>query len=200
MANRKAKTPKLPKTRRRYSIGEWYGSPFETISPAERFRNAQAEMETKSTRGLICPFKKDRPCHKKGGVCSLRLYEQTGDGPVRMTGPIITTCPARFIEDDVIFNWIGKELLGTDNPINLRQIGFLNRFQSPASEASDEEDEDKPDFIGRIDNVLIHPSKRPIDWCAVELQAVYFSGKAMGNEFEMMSKAEVTEFQFSCRE
>src|SRR5260370_27949854 len=165
---------KTVKTRKRYSIGEWYGTPFETISPAERFLRAKAEMETKSTRGLICPFKKDRPCHKKGGVCSLRLYEQTGTGPVSLSGPVITTCPSRFIEDDLIYDWIGKELLGTEKPIKLGQVGFLNRFQSPNSETSDDE-EDTSDFIGRIDNVLVHPTKRPMDWCAVELQAVYFS-------------------------
>jgi hypothetical protein len=33
---------------------------------------------------------------------------------------------------------------------------------------------------------LVHPIKQPIDWCAVELQAVYFSGKSMAREFNAL--------------
>jgi hypothetical protein len=192
---KKTKAPKPPKTRKRYSIGEWYGRPFETISPAQRFQNANAEIEADAVRNLPCPFQKDRDCNKKGGVCSLRLYEQTGGGPVSMSGPLITTCPNRFLENGTIFKWIGKELLGTDRPIVLGQIGFLNRFKSPVAETSEDED-DKRDFIGRIDNVLVHPTTRPIDWCAVELQAVYFSGKSMRREFKMLSESEFSHVPF----
>ena len=193
--NRKAKTPKPPKTRRRYSIGEWYGSPFETISPAERFRNARAEMETDTIRGLDCPFQKNRICSKKGGVCSLRRYEQTGEAAVSMSGPLVTTCPNRFLEKGAIFKWIGEKLLGTDRPIILRQVGFLNRFPSVADVPSDDEG-DSRDFIGRIDHVLVHPTKQPLDWCPVELQAVYFSGKSMRREFNMLSQSVLSAIPF----
>ena len=193
----KSKPRKPPKTRRRYSIGEWYGSAFETISPPEKHRSAQAEVEVNAIRGLECPFQIDAICNKKGGVCSLKLYEQTGAAPVVSSGPIVTTCPNRFLEQNVVFKWIGKTILNTDDPIILGQVGFLDRLKSDA-EASKlqlaggdgddgEEEEDKRDFIGRIDNVLIHPASEPIEWCAVELQAVYFSGKSMRQEFGMMA-------------
>jgi hypothetical protein len=199
---KKAEPPKPPKRRRRYSIGEWYGRPLAAISPAERLLNARAEIEVDSIRGLYCPFQRDTLCNKKFGVCSLQLYEQIGKQPVTLTGPLVTTCPNRFLEDDIIFRWIAEEILRTSDPIVLRQIGFLYPFERPESgialepTAQNEFDDDKRDNIGRIDNVLVHPSKTPIDWCAVELQAVYFSGKAMKHEFKMLSEAEIHEIPF----
>ena len=39
--------------------------------------------------------------------------------------------------------------------------------------------------------MLVHPSRNPIDWCALEIQAVYFSGKSMRNEFTMLAATEM---------
>jgi len=72
----------------------------------------------------------------------------------------------------------------------LSQIGFLDRLR-PEQPAAEDEEEDARDFIGRIDNVLVHPTRNPIDWCALELQAVYFSGKSMRNEFNMLAATEL---------
>src|SRR5690242_18149669 len=172
-----------PKTRTRYSIGEWYGKGFETINFADRFQLAKTEQELDALTGLPCPFQIEGAiCNKKGGVCSLRAYEQTGDGPVLGKGPIITTCPLRFLQSETIFKWVGEKLLGTSEPLVLGEIGFLDRLR-PQDQVQDE-DTDNRDFIGRIDNVLVHPNKEPLDWCALELQAVYFSGKSMRNEFK----------------
>ena len=55
----------------------------------------------------------------------------------------------------------------------LGQIGFLER-------ADDEHDAGD---VGRIDNVLVVPDSRPLSWCAVEIQAVYFQGASMKKEF-----------------
>jgi len=183
-----------PKTRSRYSIGEWYGRGFETISPADRLRMAKAEHELDALTGLPCPFQDNALCNKKGGVCSLRAYEQIGSGPVKGIGPIITTCPLRFLEAGTIFHWVGEKLLETSEPIVLSEIGFLDRLRP--QEPVQDEDSDSRDFIGRIDNVLVHPTKQPIDWCALELQAVYFSGRSMRNEFKMLSQAEHPETPF----
>ena len=38
-----------------------------------------------------------------------------------------------------------------------------------------------------------------MDWCALELQAVYFSGKSMANEFKMLSVAETEALQFPAK-
>ena len=180
--------PKKPKIRNRYSIGEWYGAGFETLSAAERFQRAKAECEANAILGVVCPFQSNAMCNKKGGVCSLRQYQQIADGPVSGTGPVITTCPQRFLESDTIFRWVGETLLQTKEPVVLSEIGFLDRLRP--EELHGEEEDDSRDFIGRIDNVLVHPSRDPMDWCALELQAVYFSGKSMANEFKMLAQAE----------
>ena len=184
----KPKKPKKPKVRTRYSIGEWYGAGFETISTAHRFRLSKTEWEMDALTGTPCPFQAEAKCNKKGGVCSLRAYQQVGDGPVFGTGPLITTCPQRFLESDAIFRWVGENLLHTPCPVVLSEVGFLDRLR-PEEQAQDDE-ADSRDFIGRIDNVLVHPSKDPLDWCALELQAVYFSGMSMRNEFKMLSETE----------
>ena len=85
---------------------------------------------------------------------------------------------------------MAETLLQTADPIVLSQIGFLDPLRPEQPPAEDEE-EDAGDFIGRIDNVLVHPSRNPIDWCALELQAVYFSGRSMSNEFKMLSEKEM---------
>jgi hypothetical protein len=144
--------------------------------------------------GTPCPFQKDTNCNKKGGVCSLRLYQQVDDGVVSGTGPLVTTCPLRFLEDDTIFRWVGETILQTDHPIVLSEVGFLDRLSPNSSTESD--DEDSRDYIGRIDNVVVHPSRNPIDWCALELQAVYFSGKAMNQEFKMLNEGEKVALPF----
>lgn len=100
--------PHKPKVRTRYSIGEWYGKGFETLMPAERLRMARVECEAKAIIGAPCPFQTGAECNKKGGVCSLRQYQQIGDSPVIGVGPIITTCPQRFLESDAIFQWVGE--------------------------------------------------------------------------------------------
>jgi len=177
--------PKKLRIRNRYSIGEWYGTGFETLSAAERFQRAKVECDAKAILGVACPFQRDAKCNKKGGVCSLRQYQQITDGPVFGTGPVITTCPQRFLEAETIFRWVGETLLQTEKPTILSEIGFLDRMRP--DESPNEGEDDSRDFIGRIDNVLVHPSRNPIDWCALELQAVYFSGKSMTNEFNMFA-------------
>ena len=182
--------PRPPKVRARYSIGEWYGQGFEALPSIDIHRRARREYELDALTGTPCPFQLNAKCNKKGGICSLRQYKQIGDGPVQGVGPVITTCPQRFLESNIIFRWVGKTLLQTTDPIVLNQIGFLDRLRPDEPSATGEE-EDTRDFIGRIDNVLVHPSRNPIDWCALELQAVYFSGKSMRNEFAMLAEKEL---------
>lgn len=171
------------KLRSRYSIGEWYGVGFENLSPMERRHQAKIEIETDNLVGKRCPFVPNSNCNKKGGVCSIRSYQQINVETVHGVGPIITTCPRRFLEGNEIFRWIGKEVLGTDDPIVLSEIGFLDKLRTKPSVPED----DLADFVGRIDNVLVHPEKSPIEWCALETQAVYFSGHSMKKEFNMLA-------------
>ena len=127
--------PKQPKVRGRYSIGEWYGNGFESLSHSERFQRARVEVEANAIIGAACPFQRDAKCNKKGGVCSLRQYQQVGDGPVSGVGPVITTCPQRFLESDAIFRWVGETLLQTKEAIVLGEVGFLDRLRPEETQA-----------------------------------------------------------------
>jgi hypothetical protein len=169
------------------------------MSPGEIHLAAKKESQVNGLTGTPCPFQPGPLCNKKGGVCSLRLYEQIGDAPVSGTGPVITTCPNRFLEAGMIFRWVGEKLLQTTEPIVLSQIGFLDRLRAgPTQEGGGDGDDDR-DFIGRIDNVLVHPSRNPIDWCALEIQAVYFSGKSMSNEFAILAETELTTLAYPAK-
>jgi hypothetical protein len=40
--------------------------------------------------------------------------------------------------------------------------------------------------VGKIDEVLVNAEGGTLRWCALEFQAVYFSGDSMENDFEVM--------------
>jgi hypothetical protein len=93
-------------------------------------------------------------------------------------------CPNRFREKDTVVSWVGAELLGTSEPLAVGEVGFLtSESVSELSIADDTTDEDGDD-VGRIDSVLMHPNLESFAWCALELQAVYFSGSGMSSEFK----------------
>jgi hypothetical protein len=62
----------------------------------------------------------------------------------------------------------------------LGQVNFLRRV--PA--IGEEEQRPVREQVGRIDNVLMVRDTEPLHWCAVEIQAVYFSGDSMNREFQ----------------
>ena len=177
--------PKSRPPSRRFGIGEWYGQLFHRLAVPER--RGLAELQLPPTRGKPapeCPFlsagTNNIACTKSGGVCSLRLYESdTNTGSARIapesTGRLRTVCPSRFEEGGFIYEWVGKTILGTTNVVSVREVGFLERIDAQGSRASDD--------VGRIDRVLVVPGSNPLQWCALEVQAVYFSGDAMGREW-----------------
>lgn len=185
------------KVQSRYSIGEWHGVGLGSMSASERVRRAKAEIDTEETSGQPCPFQAGPSCNKKGGVCSLRLYQRSKDGTVSGTGPLVTTCPNRFLESGTIFRWIGETLLGNSGALVLGEVGFLDRLRPNA--LGGEDAEDAQEFVGRIDCVLVHPAFERLEWCAVELQAVYFSGMKMSHEFKMLSEATQESVPFPAR-
>ncbi|MFN0195751.1 MAG: NotI family restriction endonuclease [Planctomycetaceae bacterium] len=134
-----------------------------------------------------CPFlstaARTAPCWKPGGVCSLRRYRST-DGPA-IVDPgdlsIRTTCPSRFEQDQLIYRWIAEVILNTTSAVPIGQVGFLERIPlaGPENESTSQRED-----VGRIDNVLITPGTNPLQWCPVEIQAVYFSGDSMDGDFK----------------
>jgi hypothetical protein len=164
----------------RYGTGELYGFDFSALPP-ERIR----ELSLASHRNVVCPFKRAQPgkpppkCIKKGGVCSLRQCVQDDQGKVRPKGEPVSTCPNRFLEGNLVAEWVGETLLGTSKPLVVSELPFL-MGKTQAQEESDK------DAVGKIDEVLVNAEGGELRWCALEIQAVYFSGMSMENDFKMM--------------
>ena len=177
----KAKPPQS-----RFGIGEWYGNLFTQLSAEARRDYGRASLARSSApiaQGpqLPCPFGPKASCNKKSGACSFRLYQRSHEtGEVRpvdgVDGRLRTFCPRRFEEDGIVYEWIGQKILGCERPYILKEVAFL---ESP----SDTDDSDGKESVGRIDRILLVPEATPLKWCAVEFQAVYFSGKGMNDEF-----------------
>jgi hypothetical protein len=179
------KTKKPKAIQYRYGIGEWYGVPLTALSPVERLKLAELQYLPKSEQPEhSCPFQHGVNCNKPGGVCSLRLYEKsTETGNVTPatgeSGELRTVCPSRFEEDQLVYRWVGETILGSADPVVLGEIGFLE--SAPSSEI-----ETAPSDVGRIDRVLVVRNSKPLSWCALEVQAVYFQGRAMKNDFAVI--------------
>ena len=181
----------------RYGIGEWYGSLFYNLSHSQRREYAQAALGRKAN--VPCPFRQGTAlCNKAGGVCSLRMYQlapdtnkvsvATGDA-----GRLAATCPCRFEENGLVFGWVGERILGHAQPVVVGEVGFLEREVRNEEQGSGVSGFDD---VGRIDNILVHPDHEPLLWCALEIQAVYFSGKAMSNEFRAILDHKGTDMPF----
>jgi hypothetical protein len=131
-----------------------------------------------------CPFRTDTAhptCTKPGGVCSLRMYSDA-DGSFRpvdgQRGMIRALCPYRFHQGNTAFQHIGERLLDDPQPIQAGEVGFLESTGNLDSAAGED--------VGRIDMILVAsnlPDGVDQKWCAVEIQAVYFSGREMAIEF-----------------
>lgn len=107
----------------------------------------------------------------------------------------MTTCPSRFSEEGMIYAWIGEEVLGDASPAVVNEVGFLERKKGATSELADEIARE----VGRIDNVLVLPDREPLVWCALEIQAVYFSGSAMSHEYRAILNHEEESVPFPAK-
>ncbi len=177
---------------RRFGIGEWYGFLFTELSAEQR--RTFAELQLSGTRHDIprCPFlstpEREIVCNKKGGVCSLRLYELQANAATAHVasgelGRLRTVCPNRFEEDRLIYRWVSETLLGVQQARIAPEVSFLQRL------GSDDQDPQEPrgrEDVGRIDKVLVVPNSDPLMWCALEVQAVYFSGREMAQEWHVI--------------
>jgi len=85
----------------------------------------------------------------------------------------------RFYQDNAVFSWIGQELLRCDTPLMLKELPFLKSTSTVAKSAR---------AVGKIDMVLVHPDTEHLRWCALEMQAVYFSGRSLSSELRDLQK------------
>lgn len=88
----------------------------------------------------------------------------------------------RFWENNIIFRALGELILSDKKPVLIKEVGFLRNIDSSG--------ETTKDFVARIDMVLAttEGGGNIQDWCALEMQAVYFSGMSMTNEFKIIER------------
>lgn len=155
-----------------------------TKAEHDRLINLQGLLDKQKRERRPCPFRTDTAhptCTKPGGVCSIRAYRQVADTiePVEgEKGAIRVLCPWRFHQKGTVFDSIGQRIFGDPKPTRAGEVGFLESSGSLESSAGKD--------VGRIDMVLLKSNAAadlPLDWVAVEIQAVYFSGKEMEIEF-----------------
>lgn len=158
---------------------------------ATRLAALRAKLAIQQEHELPCPFKINIPsptCSKRGGVCSIRPYTDES-GVVRPVegkrGRVRALCPWRFHQDGTAFDKIGENLLADPKPRRSGEVGFL--------ESTGNLDSDAGEDVGRIDMILVKSNSAagaPMEWVAVEVQAVYFSGKKMGIEFDHLTETQ----------
>lgn len=190
----------------RYGIAEWFGQDVISLTKEEREKFADISLTPGKISGKvnlpICPFLSqlipNSECNKAGGVCSIRKFEQKedGSGAPSMDESIVCVCPSRFLEKfedgTTLFSWISETVLAADSPIIVKETPFLRKvdeYKNEIFEAAEPPIEDTSDdkMAGRIDWIIVNPSSidnQDIEWCAIETQALYFSGDSMKIEFE----------------
>lgn len=155
-----------------------------TVLEIQRLAVLRGKLAEQQSGEMPCPFRTDSiypTCTKPGGVCSLQILADD-DGTVKEVhsdrGMVRALCPYRFHQDNTVFRYIGDLLLSDGNPSQMGEVGFLQSTGNLDSQAGAD--------VGNIDMILLSPRPAdgwPLSWAAVEIQAVYFSGKEMAIEF-----------------
>lgn len=195
----------------RYGIAEWFGRDITTLPPEERQTfgqlAAKQDQEGDLSAAPPCPFLSTLipgiRCNKASGVCSIRKL-QPGPAPSALPvagDKIVTVCPSRFLQPlaggKKMFSWISEKMLDIASPTIVKETPFLRKVsdtQRPPEIAADmeAEAEEEGKKAGRIDWILVNPASLAageLDWCAVETQALYFSGDRMRPEFDAYAAA-----------
>lgn len=159
-----------------------------SLSEAARLEVLRGKLQDQKETERTCPFRTDTAhptCTKPGGVCSLRLYSDA-NGTVQPVdgekGLLRALCPYRFHQGDIVFKHVGEALLGDPAPKQAAEVGFLESTGNLDSAAGED--------VGRIDMILVGAAAGAdiSNWAALEVQAVYFSGKEMAIEFRHLEK------------
>lgn len=126
----------------------------------------QSELAWKDRGSKNCPFR-DAPCTKSSipdpiGICSLA----SGDEAAAL-------CPVRFLENDRIFTDAAKIAFGDNSVFGVFPEVRILKIPGAAKSGGDRK-------IGKVDFLLGKiESGHVVDFCAVEVQSVYFSGGAI---------------------
>jgi len=149
--------------------------------PAKKRRKLASFALGPAGNNPVCPFQEGRVrCGKRGGVCSIQRYDAESDRhqitrAAQASELPIATCPHRFSEGNLVPRWLAS-IVGFDRYFIAREVPFM---RSPTT--------DRP--AGRIDLVIANDLSAS-KWLGLEIQAVYFSGKGMQKDFELLLEDE----------
>ena len=148
----------------RYGIAEWYGHDLLDLSPEQRRDHADAAV---NRRERPCAYRAGA-CSKTGGVCSMRPYDESDGRIAAAAGPTVVMCPSRFEQDRMLIDWLAEIVGFGDDAMVAREVPFMvGSTGKPA---------------GKID-LVIAAEQHGLRWFGLEIQAVYFSGTGMDDEF-----------------
>lgn len=207
MADSAKKVKKRRKRVPRYGIAEWFGIDVTTMTPEERqnFGHLAANQyqEESLANAPTCPFVstliRGARCNKVGGVCSIRKFDESGTAVA--SERVVTTCPSRFLQSGesgkTVFTSISEKMLDVPEATIIKETPFLRKISDarlPSDTAQDmkAEAQEQEKKAGRIDWILVNDGSidsNELEWCAVETQALYFSGARMLLEFDAYAHA-----------
>ena len=167
-------TSKASSIGNRYGINEWYGKAYTDLS--REARSLLAESALGSREVSPCPFQiGNPPCSKKHGVCSIVQYTRGQAGRIgRKAGEPVIVCPNRFDQGQLLVHWLAEIVGFTLDEVRVaREVPFLRSTATG-----------KP--AGKIDLVVVQEMGNKLEWYGLEIQAVYFSGPGMAEEFGVL--------------
>jgi len=196
--------PRRPASR--YGIAEWYGRDIRKLTPKDRSVLGKAACQHEDEGGdnaPLCPYLSklipNSRCNKAGGVCAIRRFEAGkagGTGTAKVNELVVTSCPLRFVDHladgKFIMSWVAEQMLDIRSPTIVKETPFLRKVSdlNPPTEVqldTDGEADEEGKKAGRIDWIIVNPKSmttQELQWCAVETQAIYFSGGRMRDDFE----------------
>ncbi|MCK6407192.1 MAG: hypothetical protein L6Q60_14430 [Rhodocyclaceae bacterium] len=166
----------------RWGIAEWYGRDITALTNAERKVYAQDAKKSVSEVCRPCPFMGSFipgfTCNKKGGICSTQKYASSG-GSTLPTGKRVAICPSRLVTKDVLLA-IASDVLDATSVLLVREVPYSLSLVNKRSNGA-------PAYAGRIDWILVDKDN-PENFCAVETQSVYMSGKSQDADFDEIER------------
>ena len=153
----------------RFGIADWGGALITELGEEGRMSRARHALD-KTTKNILCKYKSvlvpGFNCSKAGAVCS--LVKTTSSGQINPE-EMVTTCPNRFFEDNIIVNAISQLVLDAGQVAITREVPLYRTAKGTPTAKLD---------------LLIRDTGDEENWCGVENQSVYFQGRAMSDDFQ----------------
>jgi hypothetical protein len=104
------------------------------------------------------------------------------------------TCPLRFHERLDVFAWAAEEVLSSESAVLIGEVPFLESAGARGGANAE--------AVGRIDMIVVDEASLSglrMEWCALETQAVYFSGTGMDSALRAIAAYEGDRLPFPDR-